>query len=361
MQERIQKLIDMGRRSYEERAFEQATTKLSLALGMIQEEDPDRLLFDEAELAEVHVIRGTSMLEGDRGQAFEDPDLFHQIMEDYEAAIELVPDQLLYYNLRGRMYMNCTFEDFSEKAKEDFEHVLKHEKDNPIALKNLGELSSKLGEYEDAIRHYDRLIQAAPDPDAYFMRGMAHFRQRNPDYKAAAADFLQAQREMPTMAELYLFRSQCLVELGDVEGAIEEYDRLIEVDGSKAGYYVDRGVLKLEQSLEAAKADFDKALDLEAHPLAFNNRAWIHSQQGRYQEAILDAEAALDADGEHSIAYATLAEIYAAKGDRASFLEYLEQALTYYYEDPLEVLDEPAFAQFGDDPDFKQLVLSHLS
>jgi tetratricopeptide (TPR) repeat protein len=354
-QPNFEALVHTGRTAFEGRDYEEAFRQLSLAVGMLEEEGAHAWL-SSPEMAELYLMRGSALAADYRDTVYEDPDIFQQVLEDYEQAVGIDPRNPLLRNLRGRLLMNCQFASYQAEAREDFVAVLEDNPEEPGALKNMGELLSKAEIYDKALYYFSKSLEQRPDKEVYMLRGVCYFKQRPPDFAAAAADFGKAQASLPQLAELYLWRATCFQELGLTQDAIKEYDRLIAVHPQRPGYYVDRGVLRLPEDPQEAMADFDQALELAPHPLAYNNRAFLHRLAGNHQAAIADAKAALGEAGEHPIAYATLAEIYADLGDREHFYQYLELALQHFYEDKIDAMMEPAFEPFVQEPRFQQLI-----
>lgn len=347
--------IEEGEALYESRDYEPAYEYLSRAIYLIEESKGDQWLEAE-ELAKLYLLRGSALMYDDELSAYQDPDIFHQILEDFEQAIDIQPHQPLYYLVRGRMYLNSKFGKYLREAREDFAKVLSLDPDNLSANKFMGQVLSKEESYDRAIYYFSRVLENSDDKETYLLRGVSHFRNRPPDFEAAAADFGQAQVLLPRLQELYIWRSQCFQELGQIDAAIEEYDRLIRLAPHKAGYYIDRGVIRSETDPEGALEDYNRALELEPHPLAYNNRAAHYRSNGNFDKAIADAKAALELDGQYSIAYATLAEIYADQGNRDSFYHYLRLAIDHYYEDIVEVMMEPAFAPYQQEAKFQEVI-----
>jgi tetratricopeptide (TPR) repeat protein len=352
MNRELRKLMRQGQALYEARSFDEAYYQFTLAIQIVEEEQDDCGLSD-SEIAELYLTRGAILATEDEAIALNDPDIFHQIMEDYDTAIETCPPQFYYRNLRGRMYLNCAFANYTEEAKEDFGYVLEMDPQDAGALKHMGQACSRQENYPRAIEYFTRSIASHPDTEAYLHRAFCHFKSTPPDFEAAAEDFGRALEQLPRLEELYLWRAQCFQGLGRIEDAIKEYDRLLEISPGDAGYYVDRGALRTPVDPLGAQEDFDRAIKVGNHPLAYNNRACYFLQLGYYEQAAADAKSALAADPKCNIAYATLAEIYAKQGNREQFLHFLTLALQHYYDDIIEVLENPAFSPFLGD---KQVV-----
>ncbi|MEM7655355.1 MAG: tetratricopeptide repeat protein [Bacteroidota bacterium] len=352
----LEQFVSHGQALFEGRDFEASYQQLSLAVFLLEEEGALEWLGEE-EGAKVYLLRGSALLHEHGDQAYHDPDLFQQVLEDFETAIDLQPDQSTYYVLRGRLFLNCKYANYLFEAKSDFSQALGLQPNDLTALKLMGDVLSRLGEYDRAIYYLSRVLEAQPDKEVYLLRGLSYFRQSAPDLAAAAADFGQAQQWFPRLEELYLWRAQCFQELGETQAALEEYDRLLSFSTQKAGYYIDRGVIRAASDPQGALDDYSKALALEAHPLAFNNRAVMLRQQGNYEAAIADAQAALATDPTYSIAYATLAEIYAEIEERSAMYHYPQLAVKHYYEDPMRLLEEPVFKPYHQDEEFRVLLM----
>lgn len=347
--------IQQGQRALADRDYQAAHQELSRAVHLVEDHDAGTALTD-MQLAELYLGRGTALWYQDEAETYRDPDIFHQVLNDLEQAIDILPAQPQYRNLRGRLYLQAVHDDYLPLAREEFDAALAQDPHNADALKNLGELLAREHRYDAAIDHFTRSLDQQIDKETYLLRGKAHFLRIPPDYRAAAADFGQAQELLPGLAELYHWRAQCFQEMGEWETAVQEYDRLIDLYPEEPGYYVDRGVLKLERDEAAALDDFDRALEIAPHVLAYNNRAALLRLRGQHEAAVQDARAALDLDPSAGVAHATLAEIYADLGDRPKLYEHLAQALQTYYDDVVEVMSEPAFEPYVQEAAFQALL-----
>lgn len=347
--------LAQGRAAFEARDFQEAHRLFSLAIFQMEEKEAE-LALPENEVAQAYVLRASALWREDEDTTYEDPDVFHQVLNDLEQALDMQPGNAALLNLRGRLYLNCAFEDQRVRAKEDFEAAVEILPEDVETLHNLAEVLSRMSEHAQAADYLTKAIDlGAHDPELYLMRGVAFFKKRPPEFQAAAADFGQAEALAPEVEETYIWRSQCFQELGDLDLAIEEYDKLLSV-APKAGYLVDRGVLKLARSEDEALADFDEALDLEPHPLAYNNRAGLLRLRGELEAAEKDALQALKVDANYSVAHATLAEIYADMGDEERMLKHLRVALAHYYDDVVDVMSEPAFEPYLDREAFQEVI-----
>ncbi|MBQ4492977.1 MAG: tetratricopeptide repeat protein, partial [Elusimicrobiaceae bacterium] len=107
-----------------------------------------------------------------------------------------------------------------------------------------------------------------------------------------ALDYCDTAIELdPSKAEYYLQRGEILYDedAGNFEEALEDFNKAIELDPSKAEYYLSRGhMLALEQT-EKALADFNKAIELEP-----NNASYYDARSEFKWEYLQDRQGALD-------------------------------------------------------------------
>ncbi len=349
--------IEAANRHFSAHEFEEAHQQFSQALHKLQKEEESGLINEES-VAELYLLRGTSLVSVDEQAALADPDIFNQVLDDYDNAIDLHPEAIHYRNLRGRMYMNCTFSDYKKEARKDFEYVLKHQEHHPDALQMMGLLATQAKDYDKAIYYFSLAIEQEPEAsETYAARGMSYFRKKPPKYEEAARDFAKAQSFTPEREDLYIWRAQCFQLLNLPESALQEYDRLIDLS-PKAEYFVERGNLLIADQPGRAFEDYTHAVEIGQHPLAYNNLAWLLLQKGDFEEAIEHAKMVIQVDPTATIAYATLAEIYAKMEDEDRFYEYLALALQHYYEDYMDAMMEPAFEAYMHEARFKELIVA---
>lgn len=100
--------------------------------------------------------------------------------------------------------------------------------------------------------------------------------ERRKQKKIAALEFLDRSIEVGyNDAEVFCIRGMCLRDLNFDVDAIEDFDRCIEINPSKASYYYDRALTKeLICDYEGSLIDFEKAIELsklENHDTLFWN------------------------------------------------------------------------------------------
>jgi tetratricopeptide (TPR) repeat protein len=115
-----------------------------------------------------------------------------------------------------------------------------------------GQYPLAITQFGSAVSTWDR------HANAYLQRGIA--RQILGDIEGALADFEKAAQADPGLAEAYTGRGTILRDRGDIRGAINEFTKSIGVKGTLDGYY-QRGQL-WERLGEHQKAiqDYDRAI-----------------------------------------------------------------------------------------------------
>jgi len=77
---------------------------------------------------------------------------------------------------------------------------------------------------------------------------------------------------------------------GDLDGAIADHNRALELNPKSAGYYNNRGLAKRNKGdLDGAIADYDRALELNPkYAAAYSNRGDAKHAKGDLDGAIAD-------------------------------------------------------------------------
>lgn len=135
------------------------------------------------------------------------------------------------------------------------------------AYYNKGILLMRFGQFEPAIKYFDKAIQFKPDFSyAFLNKGVVIIRLRK--YQEAINIFDKLIEDRPDFPNAYFNKAYALRILGKQEAAIECYNKDIELDPQEIKYYYMNSSCKLELNLKTdALFEFEKGLEL-----LFNNK-----------------------------------------------------------------------------------------
>ena len=128
----------------------------------------------------------------------------------------------------------------------------------------------------------------ADDTD-YYQRAREKYKKG--DLDGALADYQKAVELKPADADGYIGRADVRGDKGDFAGAMADYARAIELKPDSARAYYNRGFTKRDQGdTDGALADFNKAIRCRRVPIKRSDQAWHRttteglSQSGRLQQ-----------------------------------------------------------------------------
>jgi len=112
-------------------------------------------------------------------------------------------------------------------------------------------------------------------------RGSAYY--RNAEYVAAADAFSEAIAKNPRSAAAWNNRAATRLRLGDVNGAIADYNKALELAGYDAEIYYNRGnALVAAGQYQEAIADYTRAIDINPNfTKAMFNRGTVYAMLGQ--------------------------------------------------------------------------------
>jgi serine/threonine-protein kinase len=222
---------------------------------------------------------------------------YQEAISDFNQALKLNPEDAQIYLNRG--YIRMQLGDHWGSI-EDFDQALRLE---PSAAKVFfNQMTDTLNDELSAIE--DKNQQLA---QGLIIRG--NLRYELGDYQAALEAFTQALSLDPNNIEAYNRRSTVRSALGDYQGAIDDLKQVSNLSLSRELYlpstpvttielttkdYYQRGVDKLQNGdFQGAIADFDRVLEMDTkEATAFTCRGFAYRRLGNDEKAVEDLEAA---------------------------------------------------------------------
>ncbi len=137
----------------------------------------------------------------------------------------------------------------------------------------------------------------------------------------------------------YWNRAATRYDLGDKQGALDDFEHILRVTPNDALAYNFRGLVRYDlEDVPGAIADFTQALQLQPQAAAYCNRAYIRTELGDQMGAIADYTAALQVQPDCAIAFffrgvacQKVGELRRAVGDYSAAIQCSPGTPTSYY------------------------------
>ena len=226
------------------------------------------------------------------------------------------------------------------EAQEDLQNALTIDPNARLAIHNLGTLELQRGNYPEATRLFERLIEMITNEDledavflaeiraaAYNGRGLTHqFAER---YDDALRDFSEAIRLKPSYTEPYVNRGLLLIKRRKYEAAVADLDIAIRLNPLFDAAFCNRGVAYREMGdYSRAKADFDEAIRIDPNQAeTHDNLGLLFTLQKKYDEAMVQFNIAIDLNPNVHYTYKERGDVWFYKGEYESAIKDYEKAL----------------------------------
>ena len=150
------------------------------------------------------------------------------------------------------------------------------------------------------------------------------------DLEGALQDYNKAIELNPNYAEVFNNRGILKKGMNDLEGALQDYNKAIELNPNYAEVFNNRGILKKGMNdLEGALQDYNKAIELNPNDaMAYNNRADLYLKMNDIDKALADVNHSIDLGGGYA-SFITKGEIYIAMEKYSDAIDLFTQALSY--------------------------------
>lgn len=164
----------------------------------------------------------------------------------------------------------------------------------------------QVGRFEAPVKRFttDQLIQAIPKIGYYF-RGLERFNKR--DLEGAIDDYTKAIELDPAYADAYLNRGLARNSKGQHDAAITDYNKAIELAPDYADAYVNRSLARSSKGdAKGALADCNRAIEIQPqHDRAYGTRGMALYDIGDLKGAIADCDKAIEINPSFAPAYAS--------------------------------------------------------
>jgi tetratricopeptide (TPR) repeat protein len=227
------------------------------------------------------------------------------------------------------IYGDFQFRDHEiEKARENYRKAVNLDASRNIIWSQILQINASLSDFESLESESDRAMLLFPAfPEFYMFNGIANVQLKNYD-KAISSLSVGKQLVFDNPGMLGQFYSS----LGDSYHALEQheksdesYTKALELDPNNVfvlnnfSYYLSLREENLEKAAEMAK----KANDIEPNQVSFEDTyAWVLFKQGKYEEAKLWLEKAMEHGGDaHGEIHEHLGDVLFKIGDEEGAVE----------------------------------------
>lgn len=206
--------------------------------------------------------------------------------------------------------------------------VVRQRPNNPRAHFGMGTACATLGQWDEAIGHYQLALELDPD-DARTHNNLAIVYARQGRTADAMAEYQKALTIQPARAEAHNNLGILLAGQGRFEEAIAQYQAALKSDSRWAGAHNNLGnaLSRVGRLAEAADA-YRQAIRLQPNSAnAYNNLAGLLIQLGRAAEAPAEYEAALNLAPTSTIIRTNYADCLLRLGRKAEAAEQYRRVL----------------------------------
>ena len=213
-----------------------------------------------------------------------------------------------------------------QNSKRLFEHALAVTRDNYVINTVLGDyLFLEEGDTESALKHFGQALQIRPTWwPAYIDRGVLYRRQGQ--LQKAIREFDRAI-ELESSPNVYYGRGITYEKLGDLPRALADFSKAIELSpGFAEAYHKRAGTYAAMRAHEKAIRDFSEVLQLRPNVLdAYLERARQYEAVGRFEQAVSDLDSAISLQPDHA-AYLQRGNLYLRSGRPGEAVEDFSRA-----------------------------------
>lgn len=184
------------------------------------------------------------------------------------------------------------------------------DENSPNKIFELGVYKYKNNDINGAIVYFKKMTELVPDfAGGHFYAGLCYYEQGN--YNAAIL-YLNKSINLDPLPEAYNYKGWAEYYSKNYIQAIQDFTLQIEKSSldDPIGYY-NRGSAKLEVGdLYGAISDYQKAISIKPNfSMAYNNLGWVYYVKNQYIDALKCVNKSIELDSTNSIALDSRAEI----------------------------------------------------
>ena len=263
----------------------------------------------------------------DLGMAYYEQGKYDEAVAEFQAAIELEPDDAEAHRNLGTAYLE---QGELEEAVASYGQAIELDPDFGEAYGDLAGAYVNLGRLSEAIAAGEKAIELAPDyAMAYNNLGFAYYTQGMLD--EAIAEYQEAIRINPDFDKAHDNLGVAYMMQDQLDEAIAEFKEVIRINPDHVGGHVNLGFAYSTQGmLDEAIAEYQEAIRINPDlALPHKNLGLAYRNQGRIDEAIAEFETYLQLIAPDAPDRAAVEEEIAKLAEQAAGAEYRNAAGGY--------------------------------
>jgi tetratricopeptide (TPR) repeat protein len=265
-----------------------------------------------------------------RGYCYYRAEQYEQALQDLTEAINLSPDEAIYWEERGNTYRLMKR---YEAALQDLSQAIELDPKYKWAITIRGVTYRLMERYEEALQDFNLAIDLDPKY-SWVIANRGETYQSMERYEEALQDFNLAIDLDPKYSWVIANRGETYRLMDRNEEALNDFNRAIELDPKYKWAIASRGqVREALRQYEKALQDFDRAIEIDPnYTWAIRKRGQIYLMLGQNSEALMDFDRALELKPDidwnwysRALAYKGLHQPENAKSDFAKAIELAQQ------------------------------------
>src|SRR5579862_2425015 len=166
--------------------------------------------------------------------------------------------------------------------------------DSPARLLEHAQRAIDSDNASEALKLFERLVELEPENVTYICKRGA-MRQSMGDLAGAMSDYNEVIRRAPNERDGYIHRGELKSFQKDAVGALADLNKAVEISPNESGLLATRGLIRKDLGdMTGAMADYNRALELDPDNLyALTNRAGALCDQKEFTKSLDDYDRAL--------------------------------------------------------------------
>ncbi|WP_240731869.1 XrtA/PEP-CTERM system TPR-repeat protein PrsT [Geobacter sp. FeAm09] len=202
----------------------------------------------------------------------------------------------------------------ADKALEIYQKILAISHSETLAAYKSGLIRIEKGEFDKADKASDELIKEFPKrADGYRLKGLVSYQRKK--YAEAAAQLQNSIKIAPTL-EAYYFLGLCNYNLGELESALSQFRKILDVvPTSRQARLMTGAILLTQKRTDDAIAEINKVLQQDDRDaVAHNMLGNAYMAKGMFEEGMQELNRATKADPKMVDAYQKKGYYYFSRG-----------------------------------------------